>query len=121
MGHLDSMYAQYKEEYENVFTVMEPEVGFANYKLEKEHEDSVEIYIQEIFVMKNVRGLKQAAKIADKTIKEAEKKFNKRVSMLYGSVGVGSKTSNMSIRAMTAYGFNLLSANEQLIYFYKEL
>ena len=121
VSKLDSLYAAYKEEFENVYTVYEPGIGFANYKLEDELEDVVSIYVQEVYVRPEKRGKKYAAELTDYCIAEAELKYKKPVYRIYTTVGVGGNTTDVSLRAITEYGFKLFKADNELIYFYKEL
>jgi GNAT superfamily N-acetyltransferase len=120
-SELDSMYAAYKQEFENVHTVYEPGRGFANFKLEKNLDQSIEIYVQEVYVKPHKRGKKTAAELTDYCIAEAELIYDKPVSKIYTTVGIGGNTVDASLRAITAYGFKLLSSNSELIYFYKEI
>ena len=117
----DSMYAEYKKEFENVETVFHKDVGFANYKLEHEHDKTIEIYVQEVFVRSNMRGLRTAAKLTDMAIAHAEHNYKKPVKTVYTTVGVGGATVNSSLRAITEYGFKLIAATPELIYFKKEI
>ena len=113
-SELDSMHAAYKLEFEDVRTVFIPNTGFANYKFEADG-----IYVQEVFVNKNVRGLRYAAKLTDLCLTEAEKQ--KEIKTIYTSVAVkGNETINSSMIAILRYGFKLLKSDSELIYFYKE-
>lgn len=116
VNNLDSMYAAYKQEFENVFTVYEPEIGFANFKFENENS----IYVQEVYVKPEHRGKRWAAKLTDACLKNA-KILNKNIDKIYTTVGIGGNTVDSSLRAITEYGFKLLSADSKLIYFYKEI
>jgi GNAT superfamily N-acetyltransferase len=113
---LDSMYAAYKLEFENVHTVWEPNIGFANWKEEQDG-----IYVQEVFVNKNVRGIRHAARLTDKCIQHAKETLKKPIYRVYTTVGIGGNTVDASLRAITEYGFKLLKSDHELIYFYKEL
>lgn len=115
LSRLDSMYAAYKLEFENVHTVNIDDIGFANWK---EEEDG--IYVQEVFVQPNMRGLKYAAKLTDRCIQNAIAQ-GIEVKRVYTTVGIGGNTVDASLRAITEYGFKLLKADHELIYFYKEL
>lgn len=115
-----SLYAQYKEEIENVYTI-EEEYGFSNYKVEINEQDKFEIYIEEIYVVPELRGINKAEKLSDLVVKDAEKRFNNKVTRIYGSVALKANNTNKSLRAMTDFGFKLYSANSEIIYFYKEI
>ena len=116
VNKIDSLYAAYKLEFENVFTVYEPEIGFANFKFEDENA----IYVQEVYVTPEARGQRWAAQLTGKCIKEA-KEINPNINMIYTTVGVQGNTVNSSLRAITEYGFKLLKTDNELIYFYKEI
>ena len=116
-NNLDSLYAAYKLEFENVHTVIEPQVGFANYKLE----DKNSIYVQEVYVVPEFRGNRWAAKLTTKCIEDAERKYNIKLNKIYTTIGVGGKTVDSSLQAITEYGFKLLSSSPNLIVFSKEL
>lgn len=118
--HLDSMYARYKEEYENVFTVSN-EYGFANYSIEEKDDDFCKIYIQEIYVSPNVRGIKKAHDLADLCIVDAELKTNCIVNTLFGSVSFKSKDPIPSMKTILSYGYKLYKIEGEIIYFYKEI
>ena len=113
---LDSMYANYYEEFENKHTVWIPDVGFANYKFE----DDISIYVQEVYVKPEHRGEKLAAILTDMCLADAER-YGNIITRLYTTVAIGGNTIDQSLRAITAYGFKLLKADEQMIYFYKEI
>ena len=114
---LDSMYAAYRLEFEDVHTVFIHNTGFANYKFENDG-----IYVQEVFVHNNVRGLKYAAKLTDMCIKHAEEKSKEKINKLYTTVATGgNETINSSMKAILNYGFKLLKSDSELIYFYKEI
>jgi len=118
---LDSMYAAYTLEFENVQTIYRSEIGFANFSLETKRENSVDIYIQEVYVVPEKRGNKYATSLTNDCIKNARKLYKKPVKTIYTSVGVDGETVNQSLRAITAFGFKLLKSEEKIIYFYKEL
>lgn len=120
-SNLDSLYARYHLEYENTYTVFRSNIGFANYKLEEDLGDSVSIYIPEVYVSPDYRGQKWAAALVDQCLFDAKKRLKKPISKIYTTVGVQSNSPDASLRAITEYGFKLLSATPQLIYFYKEI
>lgn len=118
---LDQMYADYKLEFENVHTIIEPGIGFANFSIEEERQKDLDIYVQEVYIRPSKRGNKFAAELTDYCIIEAELLTEKTVKTIYTTVAIGGNTTNLSLRAITAYGFKILKSNEKLIYFYKEL
>ena len=119
---LDSLYAAYRLEFEESFTVYIPKTGFANYKFEEDG-----IYVQEVFVTPSMRGLKLAAKLTNMCLEDAIQrcdKYNKSqiLNKIYTTVAVdGAETINSSMKAILNYGFKLLKSNSELIYFYKEI
>lgn len=113
-----SMYARYKLELENVYTI-ETDYGFCNYKVESINEASVEIYLQEVYVLPECRGNRKASVFADLSIKDAENRFKVPVSTIYTTVAVAGNNVEKSLRAITDYGFKLCAANTELIYFKK--
>ena len=115
LNKLDSMYAAYKLEFENAHTVNIEDIGFANWKQEEDG-----IYVQEVFVQPNMRGLKFAAKLTDRCIQNAMGN-GITVNKVYTTVGIGGATIDSSLRAITEYGFKLFKADHELLYFYKEL
>ena len=120
VSNLDSMYAAYQLEFEDCYTIFEPNKGFANYKVEEHNISNLEIYVKEVYVKPEYRGQKLAASLTDKCIADAEKKYNRKVTKIYTTIGIGGNTVDLSIRSITNYGFKILKADEQLIYFYKE-
>lgn len=114
---IDSMYAAYRLEIENVHTVFIDDIGFANYKFEENNS----IYVQEVFVQSNIRGLKYAAKLTDMCIKDAEDNCDHKIKTIYTTVAPTGKAADKSLRAITDYGFKVLKTDNELIYFYKEI
>lgn len=116
-SNLDSMYAAYKKEFEDINTVFIKNVGFANWKWETDG-----IYVQEVYVDPIARGAKYAAKLTDMCIENAQLQDRYvNVKKVYTTVAIGGKTIDASLRAITDYGFKVLKADHELIYFYKEL
>ncbi len=116
LSNLDSMIADYKLEFEDVHTIFN-KAGFANYKFENEHE----IYVQEVYVKPAFRGNKEAATLTDNCIIHAQELKGNAIKNVYTTVAIGGNTIDLSIRAITAYGFKILKADSKLIYFYKEI
>jgi len=113
LSKLDAMYADYKLEFEDVHTVFSS-TGFANYKFEEDG-----IYVQEVYVKPAFRGNKEAARLTDLCIQKASSQAE--IKKIYTTIGIGGNTIDASIRAITAYGFKILKADSELIYFYKEI
>jgi hypothetical protein len=107
-----SYFADYKLEREGKKTI-ETEEGFAIYMIENK-----QCYIEDIFVAKEYRMLGAATKIAN--LVENEAKLLGCTELL-GSVVPATKGSTESLKALLAYGFRLLSAKENFIWFLKEI
>ena len=99
-----------------MYTIWEPGIGFANWKSEENG-----IYVQEVYVAPGHRGQRWAAKLTDRCLEDAQNRLGSKILTVYTSIGLGGNTIDMSIRAITEYGFKLLSATPEIIYFYKEL
>jgi len=107
-----SHYASYIEEREGAF-IVENEKGFATYRFINDG-----CYIEDIYVAKDFRKNGQAVEFADQIAEIAKAKGFTR---LYGTVAIGAKGATDSLKVLLAYGFNLHSANSQLVVFVKDL
>ena len=107
-----SNFAKYIKERENK-EVIEDEYGFATYLYENDY-----VYIEDIYVIPEKRKDKIASKYADAIALEAkELGYNK----MLGSVVPSSPNSTISLKVLLGYGFKLLSSQENMIYFIKEI
>ncbi len=107
-----SMYAQYKKERENGIVVETPK-GFASAVRLNDH-----IYIEEIYVLPEYRKSKIASKLADEVAKIG---VDLGYAKMLGSVCPTAVGATESLKVLLGYGFKLLSAEENLIYFEKEI
>lgn len=107
-----SLYGQYIAEREGKH-IIENEFGFATYFFTGEF-----CYIEEIFVLEPHRKSGIAAKYADEIAKEAK---SVGVNKLLGSVSPKAPSSTQSLKVLLAYGFQLLSSEQNLIYLAKEI
>ena len=109
---MSSLFAQYIREREGK-NIIEDENGFATYKFEKDY-----VYVEDVYVCKNVRKIRFASGYLDKIAKEAkEKGMNRMVT----SVCVVAKNPTLGMRAILGYGFKLLSSTNEMIYFVKDI
>lgn len=107
-----SHYANYRIEREGAI-VIEDENGFASaIRLEGY------MYIDEIYVIPEKRKSNIASNYADKIAIIAKEEGYKK---LLGSVDPKANGSTNSIKALLAYGFELLNINGSLIYLQKEI
>lgn len=112
MPECKSLYAQYMKERVDCY-IEENEKGFASYKF---FDDAC--YIEDIFVLPEFRKTNVASEIADNITKVAKEKG---CNWLLGSVVPSSNGSTTSMKVLLAYGFQLLSAKENFIWFRKRL
>lgn len=107
-----SLYAEYVKERTNK-VVYENEDCFAVVSFVNDC-----VYIEDIFVVKEKRHLGLAKKIADLICFEAKAKG---YTTLLGSVCPMTKGSTESMKILLAYGMTLVSSDNNLIYFKKDL
>lgn len=107
------MYAKYLMERENKHLLVMEGKGFASYEYQPEH-----CYIENIYVEPEFRKQKVAAHLADTIAITAKAKGYKK---LLGSVCPLTNGAHESMLVLQAYGFKLLSSQENLIYFEKEI
>jgi GNAT superfamily N-acetyltransferase len=107
-----SLFAQYIYERQNK-SIVEDENGFASYYFIGET-----CYIEDIYVIRGMRNKGIAAKMADKIAADAKAKNAK---LLMGSVNINTNNPTDSIKALLAYGFELQSANQNMIFLVKKL
>lgn len=107
-----SHYANYRRERENAI-VVEDEFGFA---AAVEHGEYM--YIDEIYVDPKNRRSNIAFNYADEITKIAKERGFKK---LLGSVDPKAIGSTVSMKVLLAYGFKLLTVENELIYLCKEI
>lgn len=107
-----SMYNDYIKELHNRETI-ESDNGFVTYSFEK---DSV--YIQDIYVIPNMRKSNEASRLAD-CIAEIAK--SRDIKILLGSVIPSYNNSTASMKILLAYGFKIDSSANNFILLKKEL
>lgn len=107
-----SLYGDYILEREGR-EIVESEHGFASYKIM-----GSECYIQEIYVVPEMRTTKIASQMADKIAELAKEKGCK---YLTGSVCPTMNGATTSLRVLLSYGFKLAKSEENLIWMIKEL
>lgn len=107
-----SLYADYVKE-RGVFNIVELEQGFATYRI-----NGAECYIEDIYVVPEARNKHIATLLADRISEEAKEKGCR---YLTGSVMPTANKSTESTKVLLAYGFKLLRAENNAIYFIKEI
>ena len=111
-----SLYGDYVNERKGYF-IIEDDKGFATYG-EMLLEDQTVMYIEEIYVKPEFRKGKQASRYADEISLIAK---NKGIKLLLGSVDPNCNYSHESLLVLLGYGFKLYSAENNLIWFVKEI
>jgi predicted GNAT family acetyltransferase len=109
---MSSLYAKYILERENK-NIIETDSGFATYIIQGE-----ECYIENIFVLEEMRKKGSASYLAGRVTEIAKEMNCKR---LIGSVRPSARGSTESLKVLLAYGFKLLSASNDAIFFVKEI
>ena len=107
-----SLFGQYIYERQNK-SILEDEFGFATYYFQNDC-----CYIEDIYVVKEKRKENIASKYADKIAEEAKAKGMK---YLVGSVKPSTNGSTVSLKVLLGYGFQLVAAQEDFIWFKKEI
>lgn len=107
-----SLFGQYILEREGKH-IVEDENGFATYKFENGY-----VYVEDVYVVKNMRKLNTASKYLDKIAEEAKKK---NINKMITSVSPAAKGTTASIKAIIGYKFELLSSTNDLVYFVKDI
>lgn len=107
-----SLYGQYiKERLDK--NILEDKHGFATYYF-----DGAYCYIEDIFVVEEKRTCGVAAQLADKITEIAKQK---NCLALIGSVKPSANGSTTSVKVLLAYGFKLFKAQEDFVWFKKDL
>lgn len=93
--------------------IIEDENGFATYLYENDY-----VYIEDIYVVKEKRKENIASAYADKIAQIAK---SKGYDKMLGSVCPTAKGATTSLKVLLGYGFKVLSAEHDIIYFIKEI
>lgn len=107
-----SHFADYKLEREGKETIEAPE-GFVVFQIEAH-----QCYIVDIYVAPRFRRTKVATELADMVLDRAR---SNKCTELLGSVVPSANGSTESLKALLSYGFKLQSAQENFIWFVKEI
>lgn len=107
-----SLYAQYIKEREGKH-ILENEHGYATYMISGQ-----ECYIEDIYVVPEMRKSGVGAALADAITVEAKERGCK---WLLGSVIPVANGSTTSLKVLLAYGFRLLKSEQNLIVMVKEI
>lgn len=107
-----SLYKQYVEE-RTASHVIETDSGFVKYQF---IDDGV--YIEDIFIVKEMRKERAASEFADIVADEA-RIYGYRT--MYGSVCVDAKNPDISMKVLLGYGMTPFRCDGNMIYFKKEI
>lgn len=107
-----SLYGEYIKERVGK-EIVESDKGFATYS----YVDNG-CYIEDIYVIPEHRRSGEAARLADEVAHTAKAKG---LQKLFGSVVPSAKGSTSSLKVLLSYGFKLLSADKNIIYFEKDI
>jgi hypothetical protein len=111
---MNSMYAKYLKE-KTQDQIVETDKGFVTYRYLA---DGKTVYIVDIYVLPDWRQTYAAKAMADNIVEEARKKG---CNQLLGSVVPSNKSSTTSVKVLLAYGMNLVSSGNDLIFFKKDI
>lgn len=106
------MYQDYVKEREGLETY-QSEFGFALYKIQSD-----ECYIQDIYVVPEIRKSHVATQMADAVAVIAKSKGCK---WLVGSVSPAANNAHTSLLILISYGMKLQKADKDIIFFAKEI
>lgn len=107
-----SLYADYIKEREGR-EIVEDEFGFATYRIARQ-----ECYIVDIYVSPEHRRSGHAKKYADKITEIARERG---CTYLLGTIVPSTNGSTESMKALLAYGFQIHSCKEDMIFLTKEI
>lgn len=108
-----SLYGQYIKE-KIGRGILETEDGFATF----EYPTSEVVYIVDLYVKPEKRKSRVAATLADKIVEEAIKSGRK---YLLGSVDLGLKSAEESVKVLLAYGMTLHKEAKPMVFFIKQI
>jgi GNAT superfamily N-acetyltransferase len=109
-----SLFGEYIKEREGK-RIIEDEYGFATYYTYNNNEF---MYIEDLYVVPEKRKEGRASYYADEVASIARKKGIKK---LLGSIDLEANGSTTNMKVLLAYGFELYSANGNIIYLKKEI
>jgi ribosomal protein S18 acetylase RimI-like enzyme len=109
-----SLWTDYLKEREG-FESVETQYGFATFKI-----TNGEMYIRDLFVLPDFRRLGKATELADMLTDIA---YERRCTLLLGTVSLGLASTTDSVKALLFYGFSVHGFNPQTgqIVFIKQL
>jgi len=107
-----SLYADYMKEIHGKH-IIENERGFIMFSKQKDH-----FYIEDIYVIPDFRRSRAAVEMADWVCAIAK---DAKINRIIGSVVPSSKTCDISLRMMLAYGMSLHSSQNNIIFFVKDI
>lgn len=109
---MESLFAQYIKEREGK-EIVETDWGFATFKPMQDW-----MYIEDIYIKPSERRSGKASFLADRVTEIAK---NRGFSKLLGTVKPSATGSTESMKALLGYGFKLISAESDAIYFEKTI
>jgi ribosomal protein S18 acetylase RimI-like enzyme len=107
------MYKAYLEELHDGKSIVSTDYGFASYWIREK-----ECYIEDIYTKPEYRKAEYASKLADLIAQIA---IEQKCKYLTGSVIPTANNSTKSLKVLLGYGFKLCLAEENLIWFKKDL
>lgn len=111
-----SLYAEYLKE-KTGDEIIETKNGFATFRFTTFKENPA-VYIVDIYVLPEIRNLKEASSLANAIVSRAKKDGCK---FLLGSVIPSNKGSTSSLKVLLAYGMTMDSCSIDFILFKKEI
>lgn len=111
------MYFDYLRERMPDLLILEREEGFALYK-EVEFNEERMVYIQDIYVSPEHRESDIASQMSEE-IQEIAKKEG--IKYMLGTIVPSTENSHKSLQVLLAHGMTLALAEDDIIYFYKEI
>lgn len=107
------LFADYLKERCNRELLEAPGIGFATYEISGE-----ECYIVDIFISKEHRKSYEASRLADQIVVRAKALG---CTYLKGTVDLSTEGTRGSFYALLGYGFEPVRAQNEVVYFRKEL
>lgn len=111
------MYKEYLEELHEGKSLIKSDWGFASYWI-RQTEHGKECYIEDIYIKKEKRKLKEASELANLITKKA---IEENCNFLTGSVVPSANNSTISLKVLLGYGFKLWCSDNNIIWFRKNL
>lgn len=101
------------------FEICEKDRGFAQYSFMTLPGDIKAVWIEEIYVRPEFRKTNLATSLSEKVQKLAKENFE--CVVLLGTISPTNSNSQASLEVLLAHGMKILKAEQDLIWFFKEL